>query len=195
MMVIRRSLYRDQRGAALVEFALIAPVFFLLLFGLFDLGQLVYAKAVLAGAVQEAARSAALETADTAKADERIREIVRLVAPDADVEPLRVGYYDFADLGRPEKWNDANDDGICNRGETYVDENRNGRWDADIGVAGNGGAGDVIVYTVTATYPPLFGLSLLPGGTEDRTISASALRKNEPFADQRGYGSGAGSCA
>ena len=62
-------------------------------------------------------------------------------------------------------------------------------------MSGNGSAGDVVVYTVTATYSPLFGLPIIPGGTEPRTITASALRKNEPFADQRGYGSGAGSCS
>jgi hypothetical protein len=179
----------------LVEFALVAPVFFLLLFGLFDMGQLVYAKAVLTGAVQEAARSSALETADTTKADERIRETLRVVAPGARVEPLRLSYYDYADLGRPEKWEDNDGDGHCNRAEKYWDENRNGRWDRDIGVATNGGAGDVVVYTVTAAYSPLFGLPLIPGGMADRTITASALRKNEPFADQREYGESAGSCS
>ena len=184
----------DSRGAALVEFALVAPVFLLLLLGLCDLGQLAYAKTLLSGAVHEAARASSLETGDATEADARISDMVTSIAPGAEVKSTRLSYYDFADLGRPEKWADINKDGTCSGGESYVDENQNGRWDADIGKDGNGGAGDVIVYTVEVTYPRLFGVALIPGGTGDRTISASVVRKNQPFADQARYGADAGTC-
>ena len=198
ILVGRRAALRlgsDQRGATLVEFALIVPVFLMLLLGLFDLGQLAYAKAILSGAVHQAARSSSLETGDTTKADAHVAEMVRRIAPGAAVRSSRVSYYDFADLGRPERWDDVNNDGTCSKGEGYVDENNNGRWDADIGVAGNGGAGDVVIYTVDVTYPPLFGLPLIPGGSDDRVISASVVKKNQPFADQARYSSGAGTCS
>jgi hypothetical protein len=53
----------------------------------------------------------------------------------------------------------------------------------------------VVIYTVDVTYPRLFGMPLVAGGVRDRTISASVVRKNQPFADQKRYGEDAGSCA
>jgi Flp pilus assembly pilin Flp len=184
----------NQGGVTMVEFALIAPVFLMLLLGLCDIGQRVYAQALLSGAVRQAARSSSLETGNATVADAQVEQMVLAIAPGAKFKWARLSYYDFADLGRREKWTDANGDGTCSKGEAYEDENRNGRWDADIGKSGNGGAGDVVIYTVNVTYPPLFGVPLIPGGTDDREISASVVRKNQPFADQARYGTDAGSC-
>ena len=47
---------RRSRGQALVEFALVIPVFFMLLFGLIDLGHFVYVSNALNQAAREAAR-------------------------------------------------------------------------------------------------------------------------------------------
>lgn len=51
----------NQRGQALVETALILPVFLLLLFGLIDGGRFVYTDSVMSQAVREGARVAAVE--------------------------------------------------------------------------------------------------------------------------------------
>jgi hypothetical protein len=51
----RRS---KQRGQAMVEFALIFPIFILLLVGLFDLGRVIWVNDTLATAAREAARYA-----------------------------------------------------------------------------------------------------------------------------------------
>lgn len=57
MISFRRSPARERsRGQALVEFSLVFPVFILLLFGLVDLGRLVYANNALAEAAREGAR-------------------------------------------------------------------------------------------------------------------------------------------
>ena len=56
-MIWRRSLADDQTGAAIVEFALIAPVLLIALFGLFDLGHGMYTKSLLQGAIEKASRS------------------------------------------------------------------------------------------------------------------------------------------
>jgi hypothetical protein len=59
-LVSRR--HRDgQAGQALVEFALIFPIFFLLLMGVIDLGRFVYSDATLSQAAREGARVAAVE--------------------------------------------------------------------------------------------------------------------------------------
>lgn len=185
---------RDESGASLMEFGLIVPVFMTLMLGLFDIGQMVYTQSTLNGVVQEAARSSSLETGDTVSADARVETLLDTTAPGVTVAATRLSYFDFADLGRAEAWNDADGDGACNNGENYTDENGNGSWDLDIGVSGNGGAGDVVIYEVTATYKPLFPVPFFSMSGTDRVLTSSAIKKNQPFADQTTYGSAAGTC-
>ena len=189
-----QRLLPDRGGMAAIEFAIVAPVFLTMLIGIFDIGQMAYGRSVLSGAAQNAARSSALETANTTRADEAIREKVAPILPGAEVSSTRVSYYDFSDIGRAERWNDADSDGTCDDGEIYVDENGSGGWDADIGVIGNGGASDVVVYTVTATYTPVFKVPFAPESWNERRLTVSLVRKNQPFADQEEYGSEAGVC-
>lgn len=186
---------RDRRGVSTIEFALVAPVFIGLLLGIYDLGHRAYLSAVLHGAVQQVARNDALEIADTAKADAYVTDLVQGVAPGAKVDAKRVSYYDFADIKRPESWNDKNGNGVCDNGEGYTDENRNGHWDADVGTNDNGGANDVVLYTVTVTYTPIFVNPFASATSNARTISASAVKKNQPYALQESYGSAAGICS
>ncbi|MFA7601929.1 MAG: TadE family protein [Novosphingobium sp.] len=191
---LARRLAAAPDGAAVVEFAIVAPVFLILLLGIFDIGQMVYAKAILSGAVEKAARSGSLEAADTAAADEAVKAAILPILPQATVTTSRRSYFDFTDVARPEKWTDTNLNGTCDDGEPYVDENRSGQWEQDVGKAGNGGAGDVVLYTVTVTYKPLFTAKFFSDYNADRTLSAVGVRKNQPFANQTAYGSSAGSC-
>lgn len=184
----------DQRGATVVEFAVAAPVLIILLLGIFDMGHAAYVTAVLHGAVNQAARADGLESADTSKADAYVAGLVRGVAPGATVVSKRVSYYDFADIKRAESWNDKNGNGVCDNSEAYTDENKNGKWDADIGKSDNGGANDVVLYTVSVKYTPLFFLPFMENTKRDRTLSASVVKKNQPYALQQKYGSAAGTC-
>jgi Flp pilus assembly protein TadG len=59
--VMYRHLRQEKRGQALVEFALIVPVFILLLVGLFDLGRGVFAFNTISNAAREAARVAIVD--------------------------------------------------------------------------------------------------------------------------------------
>ncbi len=194
MIRLLKSIRNDERGTTVMEFGLMITVFMTLLLGIFDLGQLAYTQAILNGAVQDAARSSSLESGDTTVADTKVAAMVALSAPGITVATTRISYFDFADVERPESWNDVDNSGDCNAGESYTDENGNGSWDEDVGVSGNGGAGDVVIYTVTATYDPLFPNPFMTGGSAARTLKASAVKKNQPFADQAGYGSDAGTC-
>lgn len=190
-----RSLHSDTEGATIVEFAIVTPLFMVLLLGIMDVGQMVYGKSVLAGAVRKAARDSSLETRNTSEADGMVLDMIRPVLPGVTIETNRKSYYDFADIGRPEKWNDSNKNGRCDNNETYTDENRNAQWDEDIGKAGNdGGASDVVVYTVKASFEPVFKVPFLPHLWNDRTLTSTAVTRNQPFANQTGYGSSAGSC-
>lgn len=186
----------DERAATAIEFAIIAPVFLFMMMGVFDIGQMMYGYTVLNGAMHEAARTSSLEAGDTVEADNRVMEMTNPILPGAEFTFNRVSYTDFNDVGRPESWNDADGDGQCNNNENYVDENRDGVWSADVGLAGNGGAGDVVIYEASIRYDPVFAIPLLADEGTRRTLSATtAVRRNQPFATQNGYGSTVGVCA
>lgn len=189
-----RRLRVSEHGSAVIEFAVAAPVLLLLLIGIYDMAHRAYLTAILHGAVEEASRQNGLEIADTAKADAYVTAMVQRVAPGAEVKFKRSSYYDFADIKRAEAWNDKNSNGKCDNGETYTDENRNGQWDADVGTSDNGGGNDVVLYTATVTYTPVFIVPFLPNSTAQRTLAASTVRKNQPYQLQEKYGSDAGSC-
>src|SRR5215213_4680643 len=57
----RRLARRRERGTAIVELALVLPVFFLLVMGVFDLGSAVFMRTVLANAAQDGARFAVID--------------------------------------------------------------------------------------------------------------------------------------
>jgi len=52
-----KTILIDQKGATLIEFALILPVLILLLFGIIEFGIIMFDKAMLTSAVREGARS------------------------------------------------------------------------------------------------------------------------------------------
>lgn len=64
-MVCGRARRRDSRGAAAVEFALVAPLLFLLLFGIISYGYMLSYRQALSQGAAEAARSAAVLTSGT----------------------------------------------------------------------------------------------------------------------------------
>lgn len=189
------GLARCEQGAAAIEFALVAPVFLLLLLGLADLGQMVYGKAILSGAVEQAARNGSLESVNTTAADNIVKAAIYPILPTATVATTRKSYYDFADVNRAEKWTDSNNNGTCDNGENYIDENKSGSWENNVGKSGNGNAGDVVLYTVSVTYQPIFTASFMSNWGATRTLTAVGVRKNQPFASQDGYGSSAGTCS
>ncbi|MFA9200717.1 MAG: TadE/TadG family type IV pilus assembly protein [Cypionkella sp.] len=185
----------DAAGVTIVEFALVAPVFLLMLMGMLDFGQMIYGKTILSGAVEAAARSSSLEGGDTAAADALVVDRVKHVLPGVQIVSTRTSYYDFADIGRSEQWNDANGNGSCDNGEAFTDENSDGDWDREIGVTGNGAANDVVMYSVRATYAPVFKIPFMPAMWNTRTLNSTAIRKNQPYATQQAYSSTAGTCA
>ncbi len=56
-----RKCRRMRRGAAVVEFAIVVPLFFLLVFGMIEFGRLVMVQQVLTNASREGARRAVLQ--------------------------------------------------------------------------------------------------------------------------------------
>ncbi|MBN8850192.1 MAG: pilus assembly protein, partial [Sphingomonas sp.] len=84
----------------------------------------------------------------------------------------------------PEPFVDSNHNGVRDAGECFTDINGNGVWDSDPGANGQGGASDVTMYTMTATYPRLFPIAKMVGWSSKLTISAMTFLKNQPYATQ-----------
>lgn len=186
-MMRRPSLFRrlrdSERGVALIEFAFTAPIFLLLLMGIFDYSWQLYAKQVLQGAVSKAGRDSTLEAnAESQTAlDDKVRAAVRDVFPSAVVRFSRQTYDSFDDVGKPEPFADDNADGIRQDTECFEDVNGNGNWDADRGRSGNGGADDVILYTAEMDMDRVLPVWRMLGQPQKTTLAESTVLRNQPF--------------
>jgi Flp pilus assembly protein TadG len=88
--MIRRSHTRRRDGAALVEFAVVAMVFFMVLFAIFEFAYLVMVNNMLDNAVREGARYAAVNTAQGSSLNAAIQDVVD--AKMVGVKARLVGY-------------------------------------------------------------------------------------------------------
>jgi Flp pilus assembly protein TadG len=66
---------RNRRGAAVVEFAIVAPVFFILVFGMIEYGRMVMVQQILTNATREGARYAVvLDSNDTTAVQNKVTD-------------------------------------------------------------------------------------------------------------------------
>ena len=63
------------RGQALVEFAIVLPVFFLVVAGMFDFGLGIYSDLTLVNAAREGARLGVIDPGNTSAIENRVREM------------------------------------------------------------------------------------------------------------------------
>lgn len=191
-----RAIATDDRGATIVEFALILPVLCTLLLGALDYAHGLYMQSVLQGTIQKAARDSSLETATTTvqdAIDTRVRNQLHLLHNGATVTFARRYYRTFSTAAAAlrESFVDSASgpykDNICNNGESYTDANNNNVWDSDGGDSGQGGARDIVVYTVRVTYPDLLPIDRFVGGNGTTSFTASTVLSNQPFGDQASY--------
>lgn len=180
------NLATDSSGVTVVEFALIAPVFLLMLLGTFDLGQAIYLQGVFHGAVQDAGRDAGLESgaANLTAIDNQVMLQIKSVAPAGAIISSRRNYTTFNDVGTPEDFEDANNNNVYDDNECFTDVNGNDQWDSDRAANGLGGADDVVVYTATLSYDRIVPIGGMMGWSDRNTISASTVLRNQPFGSQ-----------
>jgi Flp pilus assembly protein TadG len=192
--MIWRSLRDDPSGVTVVEFALVAPVLCLVLLGAFDVSHTLYARAALQGIVQKTARDSTLESSAVAEQqaalDTKVKDQVTALANNATITISRRFYRSFSEAAaaRAEVFTDTNSNGRCDAGEPFEDVNRNNVWDPDGADAGQGGAKDATLYTVTMSYPRFFPVYKLVGGSDTTRISASTVLRNQPYGEQGSYG-------
>jgi len=81
-----------RRGTAAVEFAFVAPVFFLLVFGLIELGRMVMLQQALTNAAREGCRTATLATTQSsAKVESAVRDyLASVIHKSSSADTVRV---------------------------------------------------------------------------------------------------------
>jgi len=192
-----RKLYRNDAGATLTEFAIVAPVLMIVVMGVFDVGHTQYSNALLNGVMQKAGRDLTLQNAAATEdaIDTAVRRQIGNVLPStADIRLTKLSHFEFEDIGEEEEYTDTNDDGICNNDEPFVDYNSNGVWDANRGFEGIGGARDAVLYTAVVRYDRLFPMAGLIGLSEQVEIRASTVLRNQPFDEQTIIEAAEGNC-
>jgi len=182
----------DENGATALEFALVAPVFFLLLFGIIEFSLIMFTKSVMEGATSMTSRLG--KTGYSADGISRQQTLINLLAEKSrgimDPEKIEVTtliYESFNSIGDAEPFTDSNGNGQWDAGETFNDVNGNGQWDDDMGRAGLGNAGDIVVYKVHYPWPlKTPGVNALIGDSKGSIpLDVSVVVRNEPYQNLR----------
>ena len=184
----RQRLWRraaEDRGNAAMEFAFIAPIFLAMIGAIMEFSGIMFIQALLEGSAREASRYGI--TGFTSEGVSRDDQILAIVEKNTfgliDLDELQMTtlvYENFGDVGQPEPFTDENDNDTYDAGEDFNDVNGNGAWDEDMGAAGLGGPGDVVVYQMSydwdiiiPIFRPFFGDSI--------NLQANIAVRNEPF--------------
>ena len=179
-----RALPGCERGATAVEFALILPVLLLFIVGSIESAIVLFIGSSIEAAVMEASRYGTTGTATSVSRADRVLEIVSqrtygLLDMDR-VQMDTLVYASFADIGKPEPFDDSNGNTAYDPGEPYVDVNGNAQWDPDMGEAGLGGPSDVVVYRLRYAWGIVTPIMRQILGESVTHVSSIAVR-NEPF--------------
>jgi Flp pilus assembly protein TadG len=163
--IVNRSLVRgkeDEHGIASVEFALIAPVFFLFLMGITEMSLIMFVEHLLENTTYNASRLAktgyiedGMTQYDTVMAEviRRMGNLAPLLDP-AKITVTSESYGDLSDIGQPEQ-----------------------------ATAGLGTAEEIMVYTISypwKIFTPMIGTIM---GDENNIIKLSSriVVRNEPY--------------
>jgi hypothetical protein len=182
-----RKLLKREDGATLTEFGLVAPIFIMMIMGVFDMAHSQYTRGMMNGAMQAAGRDLTLESAGSQQTaiDQRVIDRVKNVIPDnAEIRLEKLSHFEFRDIGEAEEFDDEDGDGICNNNEVFEDANDNGQWDSNRGEEGIGGARDAVLYTAVVSYDRLFPMYGLAGMPQRVTLRASTVLRNQPYDEQ-----------
>lgn len=185
-MIHKFRILADERGATILEFGLVAGPFLLMLLGIMDLGYRGYVDTVSKSVLHQVARDASTGEMTTAQIEQQVNAGLKdLVLKNAVITVKTQSYFDFTNIGKPEKLTiDLNSNGIVDPGDCFIDNNGNKVFDIDYGIAGTGGPDDIVSYQIDISSPRLFPLASMIGLAETMTISNSTAVRNQPFGAQ-----------
>lgn len=174
-----------QAGGAIVEFALVIPLFLALVGGILEFSGIMVAQTLLEGGIREASRFGILGSAPTNSTREAaLIEIIDKnsfgIIDAGDIRFETLAYGSFGAVGQPEPFEDLNGNGEFDEDDPFVDVNGNGERDDDQGRADAGGADEVVVYRLSydwdiiiPLFRPIFGDTV--------ALNAAIAVRNEPF--------------
>ena len=183
---IPNCFHRCERGVSAIEFALVAPVLLLIVTGIIEFSLIMFTASVLEGATTDTARLG--KTGYVATGTTRQQEIINKVDASTAglLDPTKITvtsevYSAFSNVGQPEPCIKPTTPPCPGTpGVNFVDINGNGTWDQDMGAAGLGNPGDVVVYTVSYPWKIVTPIvSAIIGNTF--TITARTVIRNEPY--------------
>jgi len=190
------QLRSDERGATIVEFAFVVGPMLLLLMGGLELGYNSYVRSTMQGALNDAARTAAVEfpiinvpgSTVEEQVENLIEDTVKHVAPNASITVTQKSYFEFSAIGNPEKLmtdNNGNGQFDADDNDCWEDANGNGSYDTDAGKTGNGGADDVVLYSASISTPRILPLqNFLPGVGPTMEYTLQTAVRNQPYDKQ-----------
>lgn len=182
-------------GVTAMEFAFVAPVLILFMMGTIEAAMMMFVQNILESATFNASRLG--KTGYATPGATREETIIQMIEDRAaglldpaliEIDAMAYGG-GFGDVNQPEPYTDSNGNGVKDAGEPYIDSNGNGAWDADMGMAGLGTAGDVVVYTVRYPWTLITPMAGAFFGDDDLgedeepiiTLTARAVVRNEPY--------------
>ena len=184
----KRRLVADQRGSSLVEFGLAAPLIVLMIIGSVEFGMIMFVSTLIESGLRDAARFG-ITGQEPEGGETRLERILSIVGDrtiglinmnDARVE-VKV-YPTFGDVGRGESFVDGNGNGTYDAGETFTDENGNGAHDSDVGADGPGDAGAIVAYRMEYAWNLRTPFASHLIGDDGVFVLRSAVAvRNEPY--------------
>jgi Flp pilus assembly protein TadG len=177
---------KDEGGSAALQFAIVGPFFIALVIGTLEIGYALLVGTLLEAGAREASRYGitGLELGGKTRLEVIRETIATHTYGYVDMDALAIDtkvYENFSSIGKPEPYQDDNGNGSWDAGESYTDVNGNSSWDADLGVAGAGGGGDIVVYTLTHDQNLLTPFMQVILGGETLRRQARVVIRNEPF--------------
>lgn len=182
-----KRLSKNQDGSALLEFALGIPILITVILASMEFGAIMLTSTLMESSLREAARFGI--TGQQPNGVSRLEKITQIIDERTlgliDMSKAKVNilvYPSFSDIGRGEDYIDGNANGTYDIGETFSDVNGNGVWDADIGTAGSGQSGDIVVYRLQYDWPSMTPFaSRFIGNNGVIGLNASIVVRNEPW--------------
>ncbi len=182
-----RRLRDGEDGSPAAEFAFVAPILFLMVIGTIEFGMIMFVTILMESGLRDAARYGI--TNNEFGGMNRMERIVRIINDrtmglvDISQADLQVLVYPaFDQIGNGEDFVDGNGNGTYDAGETFADANGNGVWDSDIGQAGSGASGQVVLYRINYDWTLMTPLAGQVIGNDGKfTLNASIAVRNEPW--------------
>ncbi|MGB4100859.1 MAG: TadE/TadG family type IV pilus assembly protein [Alphaproteobacteria bacterium] len=170
-----------------IEFAMLAPAYFLLIIGIMECSLMMFAQHVLESASANASRIGKTGYVGTNETRQQtimdtITHLAGFIMDPSKIVVTSTTYQSFGSIGAGESFIDANGNGQWETGENYTDSNGNGQYDTDVGTSGMGNAGDIVVYTISYPWPVMTPvMSDIVGTNGVLNLASRVVVKNEPY--------------